>query len=108
MRRSAHAIHIRQDLRRQMLDLYLWKITKQYGTLNDVLQFPHVPRPHISSQCTCRRATQSSRRPLLLTREHLDKRGGQWDYIILPFAQRWQLDLDRVDTVVEVHPETAI
>src|SRR2546426_608427 len=71
-----------------------------------VLELPHVARPVVAAEELEGRGAHGRRLPVLgdeATLEVLDERGN----VLRPLAQRWDTDLDDVESIVEVLAEGA-
>ena len=78
------------------------------GTLDHVLEFPHVTRPRIGGDRLDRVGKKRHRGPLLLGSELAGKAVGKQRGITLPFAQRRDLDNDLRKAIVQVLAELAL
>ena len=115
LRLVARGLQRRQRLRRpadrlefEVLGTQIGILRHDDGALHAVLEFAHVAGPcmrHDGAQCGLREALDAA---LVLAPVELEEVLGEQAQVVAAFAQRWHLDHDHAEPVVEVLAEATV
>ena len=93
------------QIKKQSLHVYLPSGLKQGNLLNNVFQLAHIAWPSVMEQRFTRIFRENYLRHFIFFGEITSELAGKQSYVVATVAQRWHMDLDCRQPVVEVFAE---